>query len=155
GASLAMLLAENTALAQVQPLLVVATTKAAVLLTAGQAVGVSVGVIALTEGVLRTMFIAKVKTVTVLLCGVATLGLGTGGLMYQTRVGASDFSILAFHRLADQVEERRLDDKSDDDAARQEEERAKRAAEQERLRASLRDQVEKARREAEAQRDRA
>jgi RNA polymerase sigma factor (sigma-70 family) len=150
GASLAMLLAENTALAQVPPLLVVATTKGAVLLTAGQAVGVSVGVIALTEGVLRAMFIAKVKTATVLLCGVATLGLGTGGIWYHTRVGAADFPILAFNRLADQAEARRLDDNSEDDAARQEKDVAKRAAQEARLRAA----VEKARREAEAQQDR-
>ena len=36
------------------------------------------------------MFIAKLKTATVLLCGIAALGLGTGGLLYQTRAGAAD-----------------------------------------------------------------
>jgi hypothetical protein len=53
----------------------VVTTRAAMLLTAGLAAGVSTGVVTLTEGVLRTMFIAKLKTATVLLCGVAAVSL--------------------------------------------------------------------------------
>jgi hypothetical protein len=39
-------------------------------------------VAALTEGVLKTMFFAKVKTLTVVLLGVTVLGLGTGTLYY-------------------------------------------------------------------------
>src|SRR5262249_23307381 len=69
GASLAVLRFKNEASACVPALLRVAATKAAV----GPAMGVSVGVLTLTEGVLRTMFIAKVKAATLLLCGVVTL----------------------------------------------------------------------------------
>lgn len=155
GASMAMLLGENAVSACVPASLLVATTRAAMLLTAGLAAGVSAGVITLTEGVLRAMFIAKVKTATVLLCGVATLGLGTGGLLYQTRVGAADSPRPGQNRVADQGEERRLGGNPDDDAARQEKERAKLAAEQERLRASKLAEVERARREAVMQRERA
>jgi hypothetical protein len=56
--------------------LVASTTKAALLIAAGQATAglVSATVATLTEGVLRTMFIAKVKTATVVLFGVAALG---------------------------------------------------------------------------------
>jgi RNA polymerase sigma factor (sigma-70 family) len=136
--SLAMLLAENAASACVPPSLFVATTKAAMLLAAGTAAGVSATVISLTEGVLRTMFIAKLKTATVLLCGVAALGLGTGGLWYQARVVASDSPRPGQKLVAVQA---------DDEAARQEEARAREK--------SLRAEVEKARREAEMQRDRA
>jgi RNA polymerase sigma factor (sigma-70 family) len=102
GASLAMLMAENAASACVPASLLVATTKAALLLTLGQAAGVSATVISLAEGVLRTMFIAKLKTATVLLCGVAVLGVGTGGLLYQTRVGAADSSRPGQSRVAQQ-----------------------------------------------------
>ena len=70
--------------------LVASTTKAALLIAAGQATAglVSATVVTLKEGVLRTMFIAKLKTATVVLFGVAALGLGASGLMYQTRAVA-------------------------------------------------------------------
>jgi phage shock protein A len=42
------------------------------------------------EGVLKTMYIAKIKTTALVLCSVAVLGVGTGGVYYQTRVGAAD-----------------------------------------------------------------
>jgi RNA polymerase sigma factor (sigma-70 family) len=143
GASLAMLMAEIAASACVPPSLLVATTRAAVLLTAGTAAGVSATVISLTEGVLRTMFIAKLKTATVLLCGVAALGLGTGGLWYQARVAAADSSRPGQKLVAVQA---------DDEAARQERDRAEEARAKEK---SLRAEAEKVRREAEMQRERA
>jgi RNA polymerase sigma factor (sigma-70 family) len=68
----------------VPPLLVASTTRAAV-----QA-AVSANVNALTEGVLRMFFIAKLKTVTAVVFVAAAFGLGTGGLVYQTRVVAAD-----------------------------------------------------------------
>jgi RNA polymerase sigma factor (sigma-70 family) len=126
--------------------LVASTTKAALLVAAGQATSVgfiSATVATLTEGVLKTMFIAKVKTATVVLFGVAALGLGTGGLMYQTRAGAADA------RQAD----RGLVTRSGAETAQQEKDRDKRAAEDARDREqALREELEKARREAEAAR---
>ncbi len=72
--------------------LLAVTTKAALLVAAGPmaAAGiVSATVNTLAEGVLKTMFLAKVKTATVVLFGVTVLGLGTGGVIYQTRAGAA------------------------------------------------------------------
>ncbi|HEY7315265.1 MAG TPA: sigma-70 family RNA polymerase sigma factor [Gemmataceae bacterium] len=90
-AALATLFAESTAPASVPAALSMTTTKAALLMAAGPAAGVvSTTVLTLTEGVLKAMFIAKLKTATVVLCGAAVLGLGTGGVLYQTRAGAAD-----------------------------------------------------------------
>jgi len=90
--SLAALLAENAASACLPASLLAVTSKAALLVAAGPmaAAGiVSVTVNTLTEGVLKTMFIAKIKTATAVLFGVTVLSLGTGGVIYQTRVGAA------------------------------------------------------------------
>jgi RNA polymerase sigma factor (sigma-70 family) len=93
GGSLAVLLADNAASAWVPASLSAATTKAAMLVAAGQTAAaagvVSVTVATLTDGVLKAMLVAKLKTATVVLCGVAALGLGTGGAIYQTRAGAA------------------------------------------------------------------
>jgi RNA polymerase sigma factor (sigma-70 family) len=93
GGSLAVLLADNAASAWVPAALSAATTKAAMLVAAGQTAAaagvVSVTVATLTDGVLKAMLVAKLKTATVVLCGVAALGLGTGGAIYQTRAGAA------------------------------------------------------------------
>jgi RNA polymerase sigma factor (sigma-70 family) len=89
-ASLAALFAESAAPASVPAVLAMTTTKAALLTAAGPAAGVvSTTVLTLTEGVLKAMFVAKLKTATVVLCGVAALGLGTGGVIYQSRAGAA------------------------------------------------------------------
>lgn len=92
-AALGALLTEKAAMASLSLSLLSATTKAALVIAAGSAAAagtVSATVGTLTEGVLKTMFIAKIKTATLVLCGVAALGAGTGGVYYQTRVGASD-----------------------------------------------------------------
>jgi hypothetical protein len=126
--------------------LVVSTTKAAILVAAGKTAAsgfTSATVVTLTEGVLRTMFIAKLKTATVVLFGVAALGLGTGGLMYQTRAGAADARQAG----------RALVTRSGAEEAQQERDRDKRAAEEARDRErELREELERARREAEAAR---
>jgi RNA polymerase sigma factor (sigma-70 family) len=93
GASLAALLINSTAMAGMGPSLFTTTTKAALLIAAGPvavAGVVSATVSTLTEGVLKTMFLAKIKTTALVLCSVAVLGAGTGGVYYQTRVGAAD-----------------------------------------------------------------
>jgi RNA polymerase sigma factor (sigma-70 family) len=92
GASVAALLAESGASASVPAALLASTTKAALLVAAGQTAAaglVSAQVAALSEGVLRMMFVAKLKTVTLLFSGVAAVGLGTGGLWQAAAVTPS------------------------------------------------------------------
>jgi hypothetical protein len=147
GGMLALPLAE-AASAGVPEWLVASTTKAAILIAAGKtaAVGVvSATVATLTEGVLQIMFLAKVKTATVVLFGVAALGLGTGGLVYQTRAGAADSAQPARQAIADRPSE-----------AAQERGDGRRVAEDAEARErALREALEEARREAEQQRQRA
>jgi RNA polymerase sigma factor (sigma-70 family) len=93
----------------VPPALFLSTTKAAVLLMSGRA-GVaavaSAPVAALTEGVLKTMYLAKLKTVAVVVvCGVAALGLGTGGVLYQARAGAPGGALQAGDKKARAADE--------------------------------------------------
>jgi RNA polymerase sigma factor (sigma-70 family) len=88
----AALLTSAGASASVPASLLFATTRAAMVLTASQTVAgvISVKVAALTDGVIKAMFLAKLKTTSAVLCGVAALGLGTGGLLYQARAGGAD-----------------------------------------------------------------
>ena len=86
GGALAAILSQNVASAGVPASVVSKTIKVASLLAAGQAAPgvISVKVAALTEGVLKTMFVTKIKSVLAvalvvgLLCGVA-------GMMYKTQ----------------------------------------------------------------------
>ncbi|HLJ95155.1 MAG TPA: RNA polymerase sigma factor [Gemmataceae bacterium] len=85
-AALAAGLAQDGASASMSASLVAATIKAASLLAAGQAVGVgliSVQAAALTEGVVMTMLVNKLKAVTLALT-LATL-VGGAGLLYRTQ----------------------------------------------------------------------
>jgi HAMP domain-containing protein len=68
--------------------LVSGTAKAAVLVAAGQLATVSMPVVIIMKGVLKSMFIAKLKTV-VGFFALGVLALGFGGLAYQT-VGAQN-----------------------------------------------------------------
>jgi hypothetical protein len=95
--ALASVLTANGLSASVPSALVASTTKAAILLAAGQATlaaGISLKVGLITEGVLKTMLIAKLKMTTVFVCGVAALGLCTGGVIYEARAGALGSKIL-------------------------------------------------------------
>ncbi len=92
-AALGMLLMEKTAMASPSLSLLSSTTKAALSVATGPTAAagiVSTTVSSLTEGVIKTMFLAKIKTTALVLCGIAALGLGTGGVYYQTRVRADD-----------------------------------------------------------------
>src|SRR5262249_19871805 len=86
---LTALLSQQLATASVSPALVLATARAASLYAAGQAPaagGVSAKIAALTEGVLKTMFLTKLKiTVAVLL----TLGILIAGLGLRAQPGGS------------------------------------------------------------------
>jgi RNA polymerase sigma factor (sigma-70 family) len=87
GGALAVVLSQNVASPGVPTSVMSSTIKAASLLAAGQAAGmISVKVAALTEGVLNTMFLTKLKTATavLLVMAVGIAGVGAGGLLHQT-----------------------------------------------------------------------
>jgi hypothetical protein len=84
--SLALLLSENASTASVPCGVVSTTIKAASLFASGQASAVgliSVNAVALTEGVLKTMFIAKLKIATTIVLSMGLLGISWG--LYPTR----------------------------------------------------------------------
>jgi RNA polymerase sigma factor (sigma-70 family) len=91
--TLAALLTQHEASAAVPAALVTATTRAGMLLAAGQATAaaglVSVPVATLMEGVMKAMLLTKIKTVTVVLCGATLVGLGGSGLWHQARAGGA------------------------------------------------------------------
>jgi RNA polymerase sigma factor (sigma-70 family) len=86
GGTLAVVLAQNAALAGVPTSLVSATIKAASLFAAGPAAATGVvpaKVAGLAEGVLKTMLLTKVKIVAAVLLAVAALGMGAGWRTHQ------------------------------------------------------------------------
>jgi RNA polymerase sigma factor (sigma-70 family) len=86
GGSLAAVLAENAASACVPSSLAIATVKAAALLGAERAVAmgtVSVNVAYLTEGVVKSMVLAKFKAIAAVLALVSVIGLLGGQGIYQ------------------------------------------------------------------------
>jgi RNA polymerase sigma factor (sigma-70 family) len=88
--SLAMVLAEKAASACVPPALAVATVKGALVMATGQtaAAGViSAKVAVLVEGVLKSMMLTKLKTMTAGLLVLATFASGGGLLTHQLAVG--------------------------------------------------------------------
>src|SRR5262249_21299342 len=90
GGTLAAMLTHNAASACVPPSVLSSTIQAATALAAGQAAAtgvISVKVAALTEGVLKSMLLTKLKTAVAVLLAVLVLGagLGTAGLLYLAR----------------------------------------------------------------------
>jgi len=86
--ALAGVVAQNAAEAAVPAALASSTARAATLLATGKAAGaVSIKVAALTEGVIKTMLLTKLKIATVVFLAVSFLTLGTGALTYS-RLGA-------------------------------------------------------------------
>jgi len=89
GGTLAAALAQNTASASVPSAVVGSTIKAASLLAAGQAAavgGISVQAVALMEGVVKAMFLTKLKIATTIVLGMGLLGISWG--LYPTRAAA-------------------------------------------------------------------
>jgi RNA polymerase sigma factor (sigma-70 family) len=82
GGALAAALSGGAASAQVAAPLVVATSKAAVLVAAGHLAAVATPVAVLTRGVLRTMLMAKLKIVVGVV--LVVLALAAGGVAYRT-----------------------------------------------------------------------
>jgi RNA polymerase sigma factor (sigma-70 family) len=90
GGGVVALLSQNVASAGVPTSVVSATIKAATVFAAGQAAAtgvISVKVAALTEGVLRTMLLNKLRSVLVALVLVVTVLAGGGGILPLTRAG--------------------------------------------------------------------
>jgi RNA polymerase sigma factor (sigma-70 family) len=158
GGALATMLSAYGAVSSVPVGLASGTIKMALPLAAGQAAATacaSANVLTLTEGVLKAMLLTKVKTATVILCGVAALGMGTGGMLYRAKASEPGESGLArapasAHGVdpatsgADDRERQREDDQQSQIA---------RAAEQQER--ALREELEQARREAEKYRQEA
>lgn len=87
---LAATLAQGAALASIPARVVMSTVRAASFAAASKAAAagvVSAKVAALTEGVIRTMLVTKLKIATALLLVLATVGVGVGGFAYQTLAG--------------------------------------------------------------------
>jgi RNA polymerase sigma factor (sigma-70 family) len=85
GGSVAAVLVEASASASAPPALVASTITAASLLAAGRGAGVlSAQVAALTEGVVKSMFVTRIKSVLAVVLVIAALA-GAAGLIYQTR----------------------------------------------------------------------
>jgi RNA polymerase sigma factor (sigma-70 family) len=87
GAAVALAVSQSMSAASVPPALVSSTVKIAALVVAGKAGAViSAKVAALTEGVVKTMLLTKLKTIAVVLLviGVGTFG---GGLLAQRTLG--------------------------------------------------------------------
>ena len=158
GGALAAVLSAYGAASSVPVGLASGTIKMALPLAAGQAAATacaSANVLTLTEGVLKAMLLTKVKTATVILCGVAALGMGTGGMLYRAKASEPGESGLArapasAHGVdpatsgADDRERQKEDDQQSQIA---------RAAEQQER--ALREELEQARREAEKYRQEA
>jgi RNA polymerase sigma factor (sigma-70 family) len=93
GAALAIVLAENVALATLPTSLVSATVQAASALAVGKTViasGVSVNVVALTEGVLKAMMLSKLKAILGVVLVVSIVAFGGGGMLTQDRAVGQD-----------------------------------------------------------------
>jgi hypothetical protein len=93
--------------------LVTSTVKAASLFAAGQAAAtgiISLKVAALTEGVLKMMFLSKLKMAAALALTVALVAGGAGGLLYRTQAG-EDRASTGQNRSAVQTQGQPADDK--------------------------------------------
>lgn len=103
--ALAAVLPQNLLSAGVPTSLVSNTIHAACLLAAGQAAApsiISAKVAALTEGVVRTMLLTKLKIASALLL-LSTVGVGTTGLIYYVHAGeGTEQSVLPTRERADQ-----------------------------------------------------
>jgi thiol-disulfide isomerase/thioredoxin len=90
GGVLGAVLSQQGAAASLPGPLVIATVRAATRVAAGQAAAAGVvpaQVAVLTEGVLKTMLIAKLKTALAVLVGVAVVGMVAGALSYRALAG--------------------------------------------------------------------
>jgi uncharacterized protein (TIGR03067 family) len=88
GGALAAVLSQHVAAAGVPSSVVSSTIKAANLLAAGRAAGgVTARVAALTEGMVKAMFLTKIKSVLAVVLVVGLALAGAAGLLYQAQAG--------------------------------------------------------------------
>jgi hypothetical protein len=87
GGALAVVLSRNVVSAEVPPSVVSSTTNAASLFVAGRAAAIPTGVAALTEGVLKTMLLSKIKNAAVALLVVFVLVVGAAAVLPRTSAG--------------------------------------------------------------------
>jgi RNA polymerase sigma factor (sigma-70 family) len=91
GSSVAALVSAGSASASAPPALLASTIKAASLLAAGQAAGVvSMKVAALTEGVVKAMFVTKIKSVLAVMLVLGFVATGATILTCRTAAGQND-----------------------------------------------------------------
>src|SRR5262249_50809479 len=85
--ALALVLSQKAVSARVPPSLVASTMGAASLFKGGTVAAglLSAKVAALTEGVLKAMFMSNLKSVTAVLLAATLAGAGSGGLLYRTQ----------------------------------------------------------------------
>jgi RNA polymerase sigma factor (sigma-70 family) len=86
GGALAVALAQSSASAKVPASLVWSTAKAATFVAAGQVVGASAPAITLMKGAMKTMFLAKLKTV--IGTSIVAVAFGLGGLLYNAELSS-------------------------------------------------------------------
>jgi RNA polymerase sigma factor (sigma-70 family) len=111
GGALAVVLAEGATAACVTSALATSTAKAAALASGGDVLAAGVvpaRVIALTEGVMKTMLLSKLKTV-VAVAFVVVVSVGAVGLTYGPGVAQAPPAPKAERPLADELEELRLE----------------------------------------------
>jgi RNA polymerase sigma factor (sigma-70 family) len=91
GGALAIVLSHEAALAAVPPAVMCTTITAATLFAAGPAAtgSISARVAALTEGVLKSMLLSKLKMAVVVLMALAAVGSGAGGLLHHVPAAPS------------------------------------------------------------------
>jgi RNA polymerase sigma-70 factor (ECF subfamily) len=84
-AAIAAALAENVASAGVPPMLLNATLKAAALFAAGQAASgvIAARVLLLAEGVVKAMFLTRLRTAVAVVLGLGLLAVATSGITYH------------------------------------------------------------------------
>jgi RNA polymerase sigma factor (sigma-70 family) len=97
GAVLAGAFGENLASACVPPYLLARTVKSSLLIAAGQGAAplISANVIALSQGILRTMMMTKIKIAAIAFLTLSLSIAGAGRLAYQATAATSDSTVLA------------------------------------------------------------
>lgn len=152
GGALAAVLSQNAASACVPTSLVASTVNATSLLAAGEALTaevVSAKVAALTEGVLKTMWLTQLKIALAVLLVVAGAGVGVGGLFHPTK--ATEPASLQTEGEKKATEKKAVDEKTvdqnvkgvqaaqadDEERIRREEERKRKEEERSKMEAAI------------------
>jgi RNA polymerase sigma factor (sigma-70 family) len=93
------------------PALLKATLQAATSVATGQAAAISANVSALTQGVIKAMFVSKLKTIAMAVLIISAVGVGSGALALHRSAQAADGAQVAQAASQDQKSERPQQDK--------------------------------------------